>query len=80
MANPVQEHEMRRLAKYVEKTLKRMYGIKMGFALITFPFGSDDRTSDYIGNCDRTSMIKALRETADRLERKQDIPASKGSS
>jgi hypothetical protein len=40
------------------------------FALVVF---NDPRIGQYISNCDRPSMIQALRETADRIERKQDV-------
>ena len=41
------------------------------FALIMF---NDPAVGQYICNCERETTIKALRETADRLEAKQDIP------
>lgn len=50
-----------------------------GFALIVFPFG-DSGTSNYISNAERKDMIKALRETADRLELNEDIPVTEGNA
>lgn len=41
-----------------------------GFAIIVFPFEKPG-ISNYISNAERPSMIKALRETADRIEKNQ---------
>lgn len=46
----------------------------MGFTLLVFDH-KNPGMSNYVSNCDRVSMIKALRETADRIEKNQDIPA-----
>jgi hypothetical protein len=35
---------------------------------------NDPHVGQYICNCERADVIKALRETADRLERRMDIP------
>lgn len=35
---------------------------------------NDPKVGQYLSNCERRSMIAALRETADRLERRQDMP------
>lgn len=48
-------------------------GEKVGFALLTFGFDAPG-IGQYISNADRTTMIQALRELADRLERNQDNP------
>ena len=39
-----------------------------GFALLLFSFG-DDGFMNWVSNAQRPDMIKALRETADRLEK-----------
>ena len=44
---------------------------RTGFVLLAFGIGQPG-ISNYVSNCDRASMIEALRETADRLEKKQD--------
>jgi len=44
----------------------------LGFALIVFEFHKPG-ISNYISNAERADMIKALRETADRLSGAQDI-------
>jgi hypothetical protein len=41
------------------------------FVLIVF---DDPKLGQYVSNCDRTNMVQALRETADRLESRSDIP------
>jgi hypothetical protein len=40
------------------------------FALVLF---NDPAVAQYMANCERSDMIKAMRETADRLERNQDV-------
>ena len=44
----------------------------LGFMLIVFEFNKPG-ISNYISNAERTDMVKALRETADRLAGAQDI-------
>lgn len=34
---------------------------------------NDPKVAQYIGNCDRATIVAALRETADRLERRQTL-------
>ncbi len=41
------------------------------FALLVF---DDPGLAQYVSNCDRSTMVRALRETADRLEGREDIP------
>jgi hypothetical protein len=41
------------------------------FVVVLF---NDPAVAQYASNCDRASIIKAMRETADRLERNQDVP------
>ncbi len=43
-----------------------------GFALIVFPFHGGG-TGSYISSGQRSDMIQALRETADRIEKNQDF-------
>jgi hypothetical protein len=59
---------LRQIGRKIANWLARAYGEKLGFALLVFRFGDDGKSSDYISNADRQDMIKALRETADRLE------------
>lgn len=46
-------------------------GSRHQFALVVF---DDPRVAQYVSSCTRGSMIEAMRETADRLERNQDVP------
>lgn len=41
------------------------------FVLIVF---DDPGLAQYVSNCDRSTMVRALRECADRLESREDIP------
>lgn len=41
------------------------------FALLLF---NDPKVAQYIANCEREDVIQAMRECADRLELKQDVP------
>lgn len=68
---------MRRIAEFIDQKIYDHYGNK-GFALIVFEF-NQPALSNYVSNADRKDMIKALRETADRLERNEDIPPTIGS-
>lgn len=56
----------------INDVIENQFG-KMGFALIIFEFNQPG-ISNYVSNAQRDDMITALRETADRLEAKQDIP------
>ena len=67
------EDIMRLLAAGINGVLKDN-GMPKGFALIVFDF-HEPGVGNYISNASREDMIKSLRETADRLEKKQDIPA-----
>lgn len=44
-----------------------------GFCLLVFGFDAPG-IANYVSNAERATMIQALRETADRLERKEDNP------
>lgn len=61
--------QMRILATIVTNNLPK----GLGFCLLTFETGDSDTPSNYISNCEREDMIKALRETADRLEKNSDF-------
>ena len=57
----------------ITETLKKELSEGIGFALILFEFNNPG-IGNYVSNAERPDMIKALRETADRLEKNQDIP------
>lgn len=59
--------EMQTLARFLDE-----YMGGCGFALIVFEFGGPCMTN-YISNGKREDMIKALKETVERLEKKQDF-------
>lgn len=59
---------MKTMAKEVRKYLPKDFG----FTIIVFPFKAPG-ISNYISNANRLDMIKALRETANRLEKKEDF-------
>lgn len=73
------QHEsgLRYVAEGLDESLELAYGKRMGFALVVFPFGAGG-VGDYISNGSREDIIKAIRETADRLEANEFIPATRG--
>lgn len=66
------EKAMQAIAGAVKDTFNETVG-QMGYALIVFDLGRPG-IGNYISTAQRGDMIKALRETADRLEKNQDIP------
>ena len=58
---------MRNTIKDLEKKFKGF-----GVCLLIFEFNKPG-VSNYISNAERKSMIQALRETADKLEKNQDV-------
>ncbi len=60
--------KMRNLAAFVTRKLPKGWG----FAIVVFPFHRPG-ISNYVSNAQRQDMITALRETADRLEQRQDF-------
>lgn len=71
---------MRFLAHRIEEVVNTEFGENMGFALFVFGFGEDRHDSHYISNSQRSDMIKMIRETADRLERGDEIGPVVGSA
>lgn len=63
---------MGKMADFVGNMLPK----EMGYAIIVFKF-NEPSISNYISNAQRPNMIKALRETADRLEKNQDFKTDK---
>lgn len=60
---------MRALGEVISQDVAPGYG----FMVLIFPFGGPGKTANYISNCKREDMIKALREKADVLEAGLDI-------
>jgi hypothetical protein len=70
MAEPELSTLMTAMAKSIESIALIQNVTKPHFALLLF---NDPKVAQYIGNCERSDIIKALREAADRLERNQDV-------
>lgn len=79
MATLVQEQALKDLGHKIKRQLKKAYGTDMGFFLLVTPFNEKPgQVADYISNVRREDGVATLRDTADRLERAQTIPAAKG--
>ena len=74
------ENFLQFLAGGINALLEAEYGRKIGFGLIVFEFGECSKSGDYISNGDRKDMVKALRETAERIEKNEIIPPTIGSA
>jgi hypothetical protein len=70
MTEPELGSLMRQAARQVVSVAKDLGVEKPLFVLLLF---NDPQVAQYIANCDRSDVIKAMRETADRLERRQDV-------
>jgi hypothetical protein len=70
MPNP---NELDALAKAVEEVLADLYGQKLGFALFMFPWDGEGEAGDYVSNSERSTMIKFMREIADRIEAREEV-------
>jgi NACalpha-BTF3-like transcription factor len=70
MTEPQLQHLMKDLATSLLDT-SSIHGIERPlFVLLLF---NDPRVSQYVSNAQRADVIKALREAADRLERREDV-------
>ncbi len=67
------EPELRELTSRILNAIKARLPKDTSFAVLFWPQG-EHAVSQYGSNCQRSDMIKALREAADRLEKKQDVP------
>lgn len=72
-----EEREMEAIARALNDVLAHVYGKMMGFFLVAFEFHTGEYAS-FVSNGDREDIIKALREAADVLEQKQDVPPTIG--
>jgi hypothetical protein len=70
MTEPEHSELMTTCAKAIEYAARSLDVEKPFFALVLF---NDQKVGQYISNCTRASMIEALRETADRLEKRQTV-------
>ena len=67
------EPELRRLTTAVCAAVESRLPKGTGFCVLFWPFGAPG-ISQYGANARRGDMIAALREAADRLERREDVP------
>lgn len=70
MTEPELKALTRRICNAVKERLPKQ---EVGFVVLYYPVGTHG-VWQYGSNCSRADMIKALRDTADILERKQDVP------
>jgi len=71
------------MARAIDQMTQDVFHTRLGFVLLMFPFGETDKTNlhkkegeeggNYVSNADRGDIVRFLRETADRLEQKQEI-------
>lgn len=66
------EPELRQLTTDILNGVEARLPFGTGFCVLFWPFG-DHGVSQYGSNARREDMILALRECADRLERRQDV-------
>lgn len=66
------EPELRTMTSGILDAIKSRLPDEVGFAVLFWPIGTHG-IAQYGANCKRADMIQALRETADRLEKRQDI-------
>jgi hypothetical protein len=68
------EQELKELCNAMAANVERaarVQGVERPhFALVIF---NDPKVAQYVSNCQRTDMIVAMRATADRLERREDV-------
>lgn len=70
MTEPELSEVMTNLARRIRDGCAIMGVERPLFALVLF---NDPKVGQYISNCERSSMIEALREAADRIESRQDV-------
>ena len=73
MTEPEIADYMRALAACTEKVMPAADNHR-GRALFVLLVFDDPGLAQYVSNCDRSTMVQALRECADRLESRQDLP------
>lgn len=71
------EETMRQIASGLNQAIKENIGENLGFIFILFEFGKPG-ISNYISNAERDDVIVGLREAADKLEQKLDVPRAHG--
>jgi hypothetical protein len=71
MPEPELSDLMIRMANAIEALARAEKVEKPLFVLVLF---NDPTLGQYIGNCRREDIIRAMREMADRMDRREDIP------
>lgn len=77
MTEPELGETMTAFAKAIVDTAEKMGVEKPHFTLVVF---NDPEIAQYASNCRREDIIKAMRETADRLEKNQDLVRTQNKS
>jgi hypothetical protein len=72
MDEPTMRQYFNALAGAIEDILPAGASAK-GRALFVILVFDDPGLAQYVSNCDRSTMVAALRECADRLEQREDI-------
>jgi hypothetical protein len=70
MTEPELSKLLRAFADAVKSTGVRLLGEKPQFVLLLF---NDPKIAQYVASIEREGAIEALRETADRLERRESV-------
>lgn len=73
------ENILQGLAAAIDDVLQKETGRRMGLVLLVFD-PATPKIGNYISNCSRADMITCMRETADRLDDGEDMPAPIGSA
>lgn len=58
--------DLQKIAEQLDQDLTKLYGRRMGFALLCFDFNTEDQC-DYVSNGEREDMVKALIEASVKL-------------
>jgi hypothetical protein len=67
------EPELRRTMNQAADLVKMALPAGTGFLILAAPFGPGG-IAQYIGNGQRADFVRWMRETADRLESREDVP------
>jgi hypothetical protein len=73
MTEPQLRDLMDSVGRSVESTAAG-YPFRIKHPLFVTLLFNDPKVAQYVCNCNRSDMIKALREAADKLEQQQDVP------
>jgi hypothetical protein len=71
MTEPELRHLMNAVGTSIELAAEYCGVERLNFVVVLF---NDPKVAQYAANCQREDIVKAMRETADRLESRQDVP------